>query len=71
MSVDGTAVTGDALRGVFATKSGDALMIVRAEKTVGWGRVVQVLDAMRSWPNRGGEFVLAVRDDPKRRTAKV
>jgi TonB family protein len=69
--VDGTAVADALLRDHFAKQSADRVAIIRAAEGVRWERVIRVLDALRGRPNRGGEFVLALRDDAKRRSSTI
>ncbi len=69
--VDGAKVETSALGGVRAAKSDDEITVIRAKADVRWGRVIEVLVALKGHFKTGAPFVLALRDDAAHRTAPI
>ena len=69
--VDGAPVAVAVLGDRMAARTGDDLMVVRAEAGVNWGRVMDVLGSTKSQFRKGTALVLAVRDDGPRRSAPI
>lgn len=69
VTIDGVEVAIDAVKDTFAKKPREELAVFRSGASTHWGRVVHLLDLMKQAGNR--DFVLAIRNDPARRTKRI